>query len=394
MLDKSTRVGVLGAGAMGTGIAQVAAMAGHQVVIVDAHAPAIEKSTKSIQQSLARDVEKGRLSAEAAKEAEARLRFVISAGGDAEPFRQCGLVIEAIVEDLAAKQKAFAAIESVVSSDCVLATNTSSLSVTALAAGRKHQGRVIGLHFFNPANVLPLVEVIGAITSDANVVASAKTLVTSWGKTTVLAADTPGFIVNRVARPFYGESLRQLEEGIADVATIDWAMKEIGGFKMGPFELMDLIGNDVNYAVTTSVFEALYFDPRYKPSVIQRRMVEAGQLGRKSGKGYYDYGSGAVAPKPNTDKALGTRVVDRVVAMLINEAADAVSNRIATRDDVDLAMTKGTNYPKGLLKWADEIGIKVVVERLTTLQEQYGEDRYRPSWALKRMANEGKRFYA
>jgi 3-hydroxybutyryl-CoA dehydrogenase len=394
MLDKNSRVGVLGAGAMGTGIAQVAAVAGHQVVVVDAHAAAIEKSTKSIQQSLARDVEKGRLTQSAAKDAEARLRFVISAGGDAEPFRQCGLVIEAIVEELGAKQRAFAAIEAVVSDECVLATNTSSLSVTALAAGRKRQGRVIGLHFFNPANVLPLVEVVGAITSDANVVAQAKALVTSWGKTAVLAADTPGFIVNRVARPFYGESLRQLEEGIADVATIDWAMKEIGGFKMGPFELMDLIGNDVNYAVTKSVFEAMYFDPRYKPSVIQRRMVEAGQFGRKSGQGYYDYSNGAVAPKPTTDRALGNRVVDRVVAMLINEAADAVSNKIATRDDVDLAMTKGVNYPKGLLRWADEIGIKVVVDRLATLQEQYGEDRYRPTWELKRMAHEGKRFYA
>jgi 3-hydroxybutyryl-CoA dehydrogenase len=379
---------------MGSGIAQVAAAAGHHVVLADAFASALEKARASVQLALARDVEKGRRTAAWAKDVESRIEFVRSASDDAGAFRRCGLVIEAIVEDLAAKQQAFAALETVVSEDCVLATNTSSLSVAAIASGTKHPARVIGLHFFNPATVLPLVEVVGAITSDARIVSQAKTLVDSWGKTTVFAADTPGFIVNRVARPFYGESLRLLEEGVADVATIDWALRELGGFKMGPFELMDLIGNDVNYAVTKSVFEALYFDPRYKPSLIQRRMVEAGQLGRKSGQGYYDYRNGAAPPKPNADRAPGARIVDRVVAMLINEAADAVFTRIASRDDVDLAMTKGVNYPKGLLAWADEIGIQVVVDRLTALQDEYGEDRYRPSPLLKRMAREGRRFYS
>jgi len=393
-LGKDTRVGVLGAGAMGTGIAQVAAVAGHHVVLADAFASALERARTSVQQALVRDVEKGRRTAASAKDVESRIEFVRSASDDPGAFRGCGLVIEAIIEDLAAKQQAFAALETVVSADCVLATNTSSLSVAAIASGTKYPARVIGLHFFNPATVLPLVEVVGAITSDAQVVSQAKALVDSWGKTTVLAADTPGFIVNRVARPFYGESLRQLEEGVADVATIDWAMKELGGFKMGPFELMDLIGNDVNYAVTMSVFEALYFDTRYRPSVIQRRMVEAGQLGRKSGQGYYDYRNGATPPKPGTDRVLATRVVDRVVAMLINEAAEAVFNRIASRDDVDLAMTKGVNYPKGLLAWADEIGIQAVVDRLAALQDEYGEDRYRPSALLKRMAREGRRFYS
>jgi 3-hydroxybutyryl-CoA dehydrogenase len=392
-LGWDTRIGVLGAGAMGSGIAQVAAVAGHHVVLADAHAPALVKARTSILQSLARDVEKGRRTAASAKDVESRLQFVAAEGDDAGAFRACGLVIEAIVEELGAKQRAFAALEAVVSADCVLATNTSSLSVAAIASGRAHRARVIGLHFFNPPTVLPLVEVVGAITSDARVVSQAKALVDSWGKTTVLAADTPGFIVNRVARPFYGESLRQLEEGVADVATIDWAMKELGGFRMGPFELMDLIGNDVNYAVTKSVFEALYFDPRYKPSVTQRRMVEAGRLGRKSGQGYYDYLNGATPPTPNADRDIGARVVDRVVVMLINEAADAVFNRIASRDDVDLAMTKGVNYPRGLLAWADEIGIPAVVDRLSALQDEYGEDRYRPSPLLKRMARDGKRFY-
>jgi 3-hydroxybutyryl-CoA dehydrogenase len=390
-LDGNTQIGVLGAGAMGSGIAQVAAAAGHDVIIVDSQAAALHRAKQSVQKSLSRDVEKGKLNAGTAAKIEQRLRF---AGDNVTAFRGCGLVIEAIVEDLDAKQRAFRAIETVVVPSCVLATNTSSLSVAALGAACKNPGRVIGLHFFNPATMLPLVEVVGAITSDPELVSRARALVDSWGKVTVLAADTPGFIVNRIARPFYGESLRLYEEGIGDVATIDWAMREVGGFKMGPFELMDLIGNDVNYAVTRSVFEALHFDPRYKPSVMQRRMVEAGRLGRKSGIGYYDYRNGAEKSKPNTDRSLGGQILDRVLAMLINEAADAVHLRIASIADVDLAMTKGVNYPRGLLAWADEIGISMVHDRLAALQEEYGEDRYRPSPLLKRMAREGKRFYS
>jgi 3-hydroxybutyryl-CoA dehydrogenase len=283
--------------------------------------------------------------------------------------------------------------ETSVKETCVLATNTSSLSVGALSAACKHPGRVIGLHFFNPATVLPLVEVIGAITSDPMVVDRTRLLIDGWGKVTVRAADTPGFIVNRVARPFYGEALRIYEEGIADFPTIDWAMRELGGFKMGPFELMDLIGNDVNYAVTRSVFEALYYDPRYRPSLTQRRMVEANRLGRKTGIGYYDYRNGADKPPPSTDRAKAAQILDRILAMLINEAADAVMLRVASPHDIDLAMTKGVNYPKGLLTWADEIGITTVYERLVALQEEYGEDRYRPSALLRRMARDGARFY-
>lgn len=393
-LDKNTTVGVLGAGAMGSGIAQVAATAGHPVVVVDSQSASIEKAQQGIKKTLARDVEKGRLSPEDASYIERRLRFIVNSGGDLTAFRDCGVVIEAIVEDLDAKQAAFRAMEAVVHKECVLATNTSSLSVTSIAAACKVRGRVIGLHFFNPATILPLVEVIGAITSDDDVVASTRDLIDRWGKVTVLARDLPGFIVNRVARPFYGESLRVYEEGIADIATIDWALRECGGFKMGPFELMDLIGNDVNYAVTQGVFEAMYFDPRYRPSVTQRRMVEAGLLGRKSGAGYYDYSDGVEKPQPNGDKKLGARILDRVLAMLINEAADAVLMRVATIQDIDLAMTKGVNYPKGLLAWADEIGVSKIHERLEALQDEYGDDRYRPSPLLKRMARDGRRFYS
>ena len=393
VLSQSTTVGVLGAGAMGSGIAQVAAVAGHEVVLLDSQAAALDRARQGIQKALAREVEKGRMAQEQARDVERRLTFV-GASGDYSAFRGCGLVIEAIVEDLDTKQRAFRGIEAVVDAGCVLATNTSSLSVGALGAACSHPGRLIGIHFFNPAPVLPLVEIVGAITSDATVVSEARALVDTWGKVTVLASDTPGFIVNRVARPFYGESLRILEEGIADVATIDWAMKDIGGFRMGPFELMDLIGNDINYAVTRSVFEALGFDPRYRPSVTQRRMVEANRLGRKTGIGYYDYRDGAERPSASTDRVLGTAIVDRVVAMLINEAADAVLFRVASPADIDLAMTRGVNYPKGLLAWADEIGAGNVFQRLVSLQDEYGEDRYRPSALLRRVAREGRRFHA
>ena len=393
-LLETTQVGILGAGAMGSGIAQVAATAGHRVVIVDSYAPSLEKARGGLQKALAREVEKGRLTADKARDIEHRIRYEPGNGEELGALKDCGLIIEAIVEELDAKQRAFRAMEAVVSDSCVLATNTSSLSVGALGAACKRPERVIGLHFFNPAPVLPLVEVVAAITSDGAVAEKAGALVASWGKITVRAADTPGFIVNRVARPFYGEALRIHEEGIADIPTIDWAMKELGGFRMGPFELMDLIGNDVNYAVTKSVFEAFYYDPRYRPSLTQRRMVEAGRLGRKTGIGYYDYRDGARQPEPRTDRALGTVVLDRILAMLINEAADAVQLRVASAKDIDLAMTKGVNYPRGLLAWADDIGIEVVHQRLVALQQEYGEDRYRPSPLLKRMAGSGKRFFA
>jgi 3-hydroxybutyryl-CoA dehydrogenase len=206
----------------------------------------------------------------------------------------------------------------------------------------------------------------------------------------VVAADTPGFIVNRIARPFYGESLRLLEEGAADCATIDWALKTLGGFRMGPFELMDFIGNDINYAVTTSVFEGMYYDPRYRPALTQRRLVEAGLLGRKVKRGYYDYRDGAAWPAPREDRALGQRIVDRVLAMLVNEAVEALNLHVANAADIELAMIKGVNYPKGLLAWGDEIGAPVILARLEALQAEYGEDRYRPSPLLRRVVKDGR----
>jgi 3-hydroxybutyryl-CoA dehydrogenase len=392
-LSRDTAVGVLGAGTMGAGIAQVAAAAGHPVLLADLSPDQVRSALERIRAALDREVAKQRMTAGAADQALARIRHG-SVDGQYAIFSDCGFVVEAIAEDLQMKRQAFHALGSVTAADAVLATNTSSLSVTAIAAACPGPERVLGCHFFNPVPVMPLVEVIGGHATDPGVLGRVRDLVAAWGKTPVLASDTPGFIVNRVARPFYGEALRLCEEGIADPATIDWAMRELGGFRMGPFELMDLIGNDVNYAVTRSVFEAMSWDPRYRPSLIQKRMVDARLLGRKTGRGYYDYMDGAARPEPARDEALGRRIVDRILAMLINEAAEAVYLRVASAADVDLAMTKGVNYPKGLLRWADEIGPALVYERLLALQEEYGEDRYRPSPLLRRLAREGGRFHA
>ncbi len=378
---------------MGSGIAQVAAVAGHRVVLADADGGAVRRARDAIAKSLSREVEKGRLPAGGDAAVLGHLSFVEGVN-DLAPFADCGLLIEAIVERLDAKKGLFAALEAVVRDDAILATNTSSLPVAAIGNGCKRPERVIGVHFFNPAPVMPLVEIVPSLATAAGVVAAARALVDSWKKTTVLASDTPGFIVNRVARPFYGESIRMYEEGIADVATIDWAMKTIGGFRMGPFELMDFIGHDVNFVVTRSVFEGLSYDPRYRPSVTQQRLLEAGWLGRKSGRGFYDYRDGATPPAPNENRALGERIFDRTLAMLVNEAVDAVLMRVATPRDVDLAMTKGVNYPKGLIAWGEEIGMATILRRLAALHDEYGEDRYRPSALLRRVVREGRSLLA
>ncbi len=387
MLGHDSIIGVLGAGAMGTGIAQVAAARGHTVVLGDQRAEAVAKAKQALAKAFARDVEKGRLSQDAATRALEGMTF--ASGSDMAAFASCALVIEAIVESLPVKQAAFRALESVVSADAVLATNTSSLSVAAIAGGCSERARVCGVHFFNPAPVMPLVEVIPWLGSDRGMIADVQQLVAGWGKTVVIASDTPGFIVNRIARPYYGEALRIFDEGIADAATIDWAMRELGGFKMGPFELMDLIGLDVNFAVTEAVFEAFFYDPRYRPSLTQRRLVEAGWLGRKTGRGFYDYAEGAAKPEPTRDKAVGTQVRDRIVAMLINEALDARYARVASAQDIEQAMQQGVNYPKGLLAWCDEIGASTVLARIEALQAEYAEDRYRPSVKLRQVARAG-----
>lgn len=388
-LNTTSSIGIIGSGAMGSGIAQVAATAGHPVIVYDNNFAQLEKANSALTSTLNKLAAKGKFSEEEAKNIIGRISFA----DKLDKFSSCQLVIEAIVENLEVKQKIFSELEMIVSEKAVLASNTSSLSITSIASACKLPSRVIGIHFFNPAPLMPLVEIIPGIASDAEIVSESKRLVDSWGKSTVLAKDTPGFIVNRIARSYYGESIRIYEEGIADFATIDWAMKTFGGFKMGPFELMDFIGNDVNYKVTETVWEQFFYEPRFKPSFTQKRLYEAKFFGKKTGRGYYDYSEGAMMPKPKEDKDLGKLIFERVLCMLINEAADSLYLGLASRDDIDTAMTKGVNYPKGLLKWCDEIGVRTVLDQLSALHNEYGEDRYRPAVLLKRMADSKSKFY-
>ncbi len=383
-------IGILGAGAMGSGIAQVAAAAGHQVIVCDNYTLSLSRASKRIQSDLQILVDKNKMDAAQAYSIFSRIKFT----DHMSHFRDCTVVIEAIVEDIEQKQIAFRSMEAVLNESAILASNTSSLSISAMGAQLRRPERIMGIHFFNPAPVMRLVEIIPALQTDMKSVEAMQTLINSWGKTTVLAKDTPGFIVNRVARPYYGESLRIFDEGLADEVTIDWAMRDLGGFKMGPFELMDFIGHDINYAVTEVVFQNFYFDPRYKPSFTQKRLVDAHYWGRKSGRGFYDYREGAPPrPEPKKDTQLGQEILHRVLAMLINEAAETLYLRVASREDIDLAMTQGVNYPKGLLAWADELGIQTVVDKLDSLYVEYLEDRYRCSPLLRRMGRDGRKFF-
>jgi 3-hydroxybutyryl-CoA dehydrogenase len=490
-LPSSSTVAVIGAGAMGSGIAQIAALAGHEVLLLDTRDGAAASAINAIQSQLTKLADKGRLTPEAAQSASARLCLATSL----PELTHAALLIEAIVEDLAAKQSLFVALETLVSDTAILATNTSSISVTAIGAALKRPERLAGLHFFNPAPLMPLVEIVSGIGTDTAVAATLFATAKAWGKTPVHARSTPGFIVNRVARPYYAEALRLLQEGAADVATIDAVMRDAGGFRMGPFELMDLIGHDVNFAVTRSVWTAFFHDTRFTPSLIQQELLEGGFLGRKSGRGFYDYREGAdkvvaasEAPRvlnaavtlhgnSEVTAALATRLsntntplasdahssdgriatvgdaaifitdgrsatqradesgssntvlldlafdygsasriaiscaqqcapsardsaiallqaaglqvslmkdvpglaVMRTVAMLANEAADAVNQGVCSAADVDSAMRLGVNYPRGPLAWAVHIGTVTVRDVLQNLAHSYGEDRYRVS---------------
>ena len=497
-VPREATVAVIGAGTMGCGIAQIVAQAGHPVRLFDTRLGAAEKARSGIAQTLSALAAKGKVDSAAAEAASRRI-VAVHALGDCVSAR---LVIEAIVEDLAEKRTLLRELEKVVTASTILASNTSSLSITALAAGLRFPGRVVGMHFFNPVPLMQLVEIVSGLSTDEAIADTVAATAAAWGKQSVRATSTPGFIVNRCARPFYGESLRLFAERAADVPTLDALMRDAGGFRMGAFELMDVIGNDVNFTVTRGIWEALYHDPRYAPSVLQQERVAAGHLGRKSGRGFYDYAEGASQPAPATlaaqpapkrvvvrgelgiaaalarrfdqsgiaveqappheafpegaievgdavlamtdgrtattrgaatgvarlvvfDLALdysrcmriglaradtcsiGTfeavagalqaagiavsplddvagLVVMRTVAALANEAADAVTHGVASAQDVDVAMQRGVNYPRGPLRWADQIGIARVRSVLVNLAAHYGDDRYRLSPLIAR----------
>ena len=382
-------IGIIGSGTMGAGIAQVAAQAGNNVVVIDTNEAVLNKAKHSLQNTLSKLTEKGKLSAEKA----ASIFSLISWELSINTLNESDLVIEAIVERLDIKQTLFTELENIVSEQCILASNTSSLSVTSIASACKLPQRVIGIHFFNPAPIMELVEIVPALQTSQEIVAKSIAMIDSWNKKTVRTKDTPGFIVNRIARPFYSEAIRLYEEGVASIETIDHAMKVYGGFRMGPFELMDLIGHDVNYAVTETVWSSFYFDPRYTPSFTQKRLVEAKWFGRKSGRGFYDYAETAIKYEPELHEESAKEICWRVLVMLINEAANALFLHVASKEDIDLAMTKGVNYPKGLLQWADEKGIAACVEMLDALYEEYHEDRYRCSPLLRKMKASNTNFY-
>lgn len=500
-LKQSAVVGVIGAGAMGAGIAQVAAQAGHQVKLYDNREGVAQTAIDAMAKQMAKLVERNKFTSEQVQQILARL----SVANSLDDLSDAGLVVEAIVENIDVKKVIFDTLESVCAADCILASNTSSISVTRLAAGMKYPARMVGMHFFNPAPIMKLVEVVSGLATDSDVATCVYETALNWGKKPVYAASTPGFIVNRVARPFYAESFRLRQEQVADCVTLDTLLKGAGGFRMGAFELTDMIGHDVNYAVTCSVFDAYYGDFRFQPSLIQKDLVDAGFLGRKTGQGFYSYQEGAEKPEAqivsissstnasniqcevsedvghlaglverlsqagvqvtqvsglakgylkigrallaltdgrmacerakdellsdlvlvdlaldyqsaahlalsrsaSTSEAafndvvqcldlLGIKVsevadspalvVMRTVAMLANEAADAVLQGVATAEGVDTAMCFGVNYPQGPLAWADSIGVADVETVLSNLQLSYGEDRYRPSLLIRRIA--------
>lgn len=399
-------VAVIGAGTMGVGIAQVAAQAGHQVILVDSRAGAADKAVAGVSAMLDRLVDKGRTGRADADAALARITCHTTA--DMETVPPVGLVVEAVVEHVDVKRAIFRQLEGSQAETTVLATNTSSIDLDAITGEARtghdaasyggvspamtHPGRVIGLHFFNPVPVMRLVEVVSGSRSEPQVLDAAVESMRSWGKTPVRCASTPGFIVNRVARPFYGEAQRMLAEGVADAATLDLALRG-AGFRMGPFQLTDLIGQDVNLAVGESVWHQTGEDPRYEPTDWHRALVRAGRLGRKSGRGVFTYDADSPGSPldADPDEGLADRLVGgplvtdpvaRTLAMLVNEGVDLVHRGEASAEDVDTAMTLGTNYPKGPFGWLEEIGAETVRAQLTELDQLYPGGRYRPSEGL------------
>jgi 3-hydroxybutyryl-CoA dehydrogenase len=398
-MSEIERIGVLGAGTMGAGIAQVAAEAGLEVVIHDPVDGAFERARTLIAGFLARRVQKQQLTEDGARAALTRLRLAPTL----EELASADLVVEAIPEEPKLKRDAFRRLDAAASEATILATNTSSLSVARIARGTRRPGRIVGMHFFNPVPLMQLVEVVRAPATDAGTLARTRAAAERLGKTPVTTADTPGFIVNRVARPFYLEALRIVGEGLASVEQVDGAMRGIG-FRMGPFELVDAIGLDVNFAVTQSVYEQFFYDPRYRPHPLQRMLVDAGRLGRKSSGGFYDYqadasrgaawsGVGDRPDGPRMEPLSGEAVQARILAAIVNEAASAVADGVATPEAVDTAMRLGTNYPSGPLEWGERIGLVHVVGTLDALHAAVPDGRYRVVPLLRSVAERDGSFF-
>lgn len=395
-----SHVGIIGAGTMGAGIAQVAASAGWTVELMDVDEPVVGRAIEGITKRLDRLVKKERLTTEERDDAASRLLVAASPNC----FKKCELIIEAIVEDLDIKAKVLRDIVPALREDAIIATNTSSLSVSKIgeAIGESFRGRTLGMHFFNPAPVMKLCEVIAGDQTDPAVVDRVAAIAESWGKKVARAADVPGFIVNHVARPYYLEAFRILEDGFAPPETIDQAMKELGGFRMGPLELTDLIGQDINTATTRSVWEQLGKPPLLAPNPLQESLVAAGHLGRKSGQGVYDYtGDSPIASIPFHEKPLEmsddlreavnlftAHAVDspgsdlqnyifaRILGSLIIQANLAHARGVAEKSDIDTALKYGVNYPQGPFQWADQIGSKHVVRLLEALHRQLDDERF------------------
>ena len=383
------KIAVIGSGTMGSGIAQIAATHNCPTILYDINKDALQKSKEKLEKILNRLIEKGRIDESQKKSIQQNITYSY----DLNDFKDVTLVIEAIIENLDVKKKVFHDVESIVDPNCIIASNTSSLSITSLAGSLRKPERFIGLHFFNPAPLMKLVEIIPALQTSEQTTSAARSIIDGWGKTTVLVKDTPGFIVNKVARPFYSEAIKIHEETGLSPMQLDTAIKNIGNFRMGPFELTDYIGHDVNYIVTETVWKAFYYDPRYTPSFSQKRLVEAGYLGRKSGKGFYNYKEEHKTTEDVADAKVMQPYVDRIIIMLINEASDTLFKGIATKEDIDLAMTKGVNYPKGLFQWADEKGLQNCVDQMDALYNEYHSDRYRCCPILRKMANQNQSFF-
>ncbi len=394
------RIGVVGGGTMGAGIAQLAVANGCTVRLLEIDEATARKAVESVGARLDRQVQKRRMTE--AEAADAKKRLLVATGpGD---LSDCDFVIEAIIEDLPAKVKALSAIRDAARPDTIFTSNTSSLSITKLGESLGIAQRVCGMHFFNPAPVMPLVEIVSGKGSDAKTVDRAAELAESWGKPVVRVNDTPGFIVNRVARPFYLEALRIIEERLASCDAVDLIIKEVGGFKMGPFALMDLVGIDISYAVTRSIYEQSGRPARFKPSQVQARLVQQGKLGRKTTIGFYSYERDKPeiayrldpelvvlnSPLPEVlqrvceaagwdlDAETGY-VLARILCAIMNEAALAEEEGVASEEDIDVAMKLGTNYPKGPLAWAGEIGPGRVGQFLRALNDTVDDGRFAPA---------------